>query len=271
MGLSVRSEGDYETAVLGNKKAVKILAFGDSWLSNPGSNSSFSIAKSIAGNFDVVIYSLTMAGKETAQSLTKGGLEALLKKYEKHNRDERQKFDVVLVSAGGSDIIEKNEFKKLLIDKNDIKDGSQGSEQFVDEAALNSKIKSIITLYEEIISKLIKINSEAKIITHNYGVAAYLKKGTRMLGIPVGGSWIESCFAEKHITDEKTQRDVFKYIFTHLGKGLINLQKKYSGNFKVIETQRLIQENDWKDEIHLTSAGCEKIAKEIYNEGIAKR
>ncbi|MDX9802079.1 MAG: SGNH/GDSL hydrolase family protein [Spirochaetia bacterium] len=271
MGLSVRSEGDYEMAVLGNKKAVKILAFGDSWLSNPGSNSSFSIVKSIAGNFDVVIYSLTMAGKETAYSLSRGGLEVLLKKYENHNRDERQKFDVVLVSAGGSDIIEKSELKKLLVDKNDLKEEKHNIEQFINKTALDNKIKSIISLYEEIISRLIKINSEAKIITHNYGVAAYLKKGTRMLGIPVGGSWIESCFTEKHITDEKIQRDVFRYIFTHLSYSLIDLQKKYSGNFKVIETQRLIHENDWKDEIHLTSAGCEKIAKEIYNEGIANR
>lgn len=271
MGLSVRSEGDYEMAALSNRKAVKILAFGDSWLSNPGSNSSFSIAKSIAGNFDVIIYSMTMAGKETAQSLSKGGLEALLKKYENHNRDERQKFDVVLVSAGGSDIIEKGELKKLIFDKNDIKDVSQDIGQYIDKTALNTKIKSIISLYEEIISRLIKINSDVKIITHNYGIAAYMKKGTRMLGIPVGGSWIESCFTEKNITDGKIQKDVFKYIFTQLSGGLISLQKKYSGNFKVIETQRLIQENDWKDEIHLTSAGCEKIAKEIYNEGIAKR
>lgn len=269
MGFSVTCDGDYEMAVTKARNFKKILAFGDSWLSNPGSASSESISKSMSEQFDVIVYCLTSAGKDSSESLSGKPVKNLLKKYESNAKNKNYAFSRVIVSAGRNDLIEKKELLKLLLDAGSVKKPNPNAADFINQDVLAAKISSIMKFYEEIITSLSSIDKEAKIVTHNYGLSTYSKKGHRMLGKVVGGSWIDNCFAEKKIDDENIRQDIVRHFFTLLGENFSALQNRYPGSFKAVKTQKLIEPDDWKDETHLKANGFQKIAGEIYNEGIA--
>lgn len=144
-------------------------------------------------------------------------------------------------------------------------------DQCIHKKRLNNKIKQIETVYEELIGRVkdCSANPDIKIVTHTYDYAIPIKKGYQLFDVfPMGESWMWPYLMDKGIDDPQDQRNIAKEILVRFRNKLLAIENRYPGEFKVVNTQGTIADNEWRNEIHPRPGGFKKIANKVYSEGI---
>ena len=245
--------------------AKKILAEGDSWFAYPRQffliGKASNIIDQLAKKKDLIIYSSASNGDEVTNMLSGDQKFGLLKRLG-HN-----KFDILLFSGGGNDIVGRYDFGFLLNER----EAGMTWQDCINTARLELKLSQIRLAYQELIerTKDVSLNPNIQIVTHTYDYAIPSKEGFELFDlISLKDSWMYPYLKRKKITDREDQKTIVKFVLQELRTILLDLQTSYQDCFRVIDTQGMLTEDEWRNEIHPTPDGFEKIAQKIYEEGI---
>lgn len=256
----------YDQLVASHPSAKKVLAEGDSWFAYPRefilAGPAANIVDQLAKRKDLVIYSTSSNGDEVVTMLSGKEKFSLLKRL------KYSKFDYLLFSGGGNDIVGRYDFDFL------IRPWSQGAtwQDCIDEERLAIKLEQLRGAYKSLCELVAEFsaNKEIKIVTHTYDLAIPSEEGFELFDIvPMGKSWMYPYLKEKNILDANDRKEIVKYIMIQFKEMLLGIENKYGSILKVVNTQGTLTESEWRNEIHPTSAGFKKIADKIYSGGLS--
>jgi len=257
-----------------NAEKYHIYAEGDSWFAYPrqwivvGADSN--AIQCLGEHDDLIIYNRATVGDE-AVTMVSG--EQKLEMFKTLNQ---QKFDVLLFSGGGNDM-GAYDFDFLLLDWQPSRFQAPGDfdpRKCLQMDRVNRRLRRIEDAYLELVDLTVQFskNTGIKIVTHNYGLA---------VPSPIGASFFDGAFHYDHghswmypylkakgyysdDTGKLMAREIVAYLMTQFAQILQNVQDAHPGKFFVAETQKVLNDNDWLNEIHPTPAGFKKVADVIY-------
>lgn len=251
---------EFDQFVQDNPTATKILAEGDSWFAYPRRYFIFGAASNVVDQLGksskYVIYSTASNGDEAVSMMSGEQKHAMMKRIRANN------YDFILFSGGGNDIVGRFDFDHLV----DEKRSGMTAFDCINKHRLDRKLNQIVAAYEELIERVAQysINQKTKIVTHTYDFAIPMKRGFELFDIfPIGESWMYPILMDRKITDGQEQRLVVKEILTEFKKRLVTIQASYHDKFKVVDTQGLLTDSQWRNEIHPTPAGFKLVARKI--------
>lgn len=252
----------YDRLIRENPGAVKMLAEGDSWFAYPRRfihfGASSNIVQILAERDYYVIYSTASIGDEVASMMTGE------QKFGFTKRLGTNKFDVILFSGGGNDIVGKYDFDLFLRPR-------QSSDQWqecIDIERLDNKLDLIESVYVELMERVIyySVNPEVRVVSHNYDFCVPSPEGYELFDLfPIGESWIYPFLMEKNFTDGDEQEAVIRFMLERFGARLARVQQKYPGKLFVADTQGTLSADQWRNEIHPSPDGFRMISTVIHN------
>lgn len=254
---------DFNSLVEETKKPIKILAEGDSWFAYPRKWIVFGAASNIVqvlGKKNRNIIYTTASNSDEAVTMMSGEQKISFTKRIMHNE-----FDIILFSGGGNDIVGKYDFDFFI----KYKDSSTALSDYINFERLNNKLNQIKSVYIELIERTIEFskNKNVKIITHTYDFINPMKEGFKLFDlIPIGESWVYPFFFRKGFKDIEEQKEITKIILKEFKKILLEVQASYPDRLVVVDTQGLLEEKHWRNEIHPKPSGFKIISKAIQNQ-----
>jgi lysophospholipase L1-like esterase len=111
-----------------------------------------------------------------------------------------------------------------------------------------------------------KRNSDLLLFHHTYDFPSPSDQGATFLGGALkfqgGRSWIKPYFQAAGWTDPAEQLALIRAMLLEFKAMLEEIEEEVHG-YRVIDTQGTLSPEDWRDEIHPTSSGFERIARKI--------
>lgn len=257
----------------GSLATRKILVEGDSWVSHPQLQN-LAQTLDMDGNGDYAILNLADPGATAREMFAKKSkqfwrLERLLTS-KKWGFD----FDLIVLSAGGNDIIGP-EIKEFLLNKTD-NPGKQGIE-LIDDTALKITLDEILGLYRQILTVIgrSRINAETPVVTHCYCALEPREVGTHLGAIKFNRGWVERYMEDdRNIFDGTEQRIIIKEMLKRFRDSVRMLETEFE-HFVIADTLNTLSKNGlpqtdmFHDEIHPNRHGFKKVYRRIKN--VAKR
>lgn len=249
----------------------RVLAEGDSWFHIGG------ITKAERNLIDAVnfkhkhtlLLNMAKSGDTMAnmsQRLNNQFLYQLMKDH---------KWDFILLSAGGNDLIdaliEKGNYEFNSETLSIIKSNSDGSsfKDFINYGDLDLFRKSILNNFKEFQAiKDATINKSTPVIIHTYDFPTPRNAPATVFYVNTG-PWLYKALTYKRV-DKRFWVEIADEIFTALADTIISLDGK--NNFNVAKTAGSLErawpetegnDHDWLNEIHPNSKGITKIASKI--------
>ncbi|WHR52404.1 peptidase C14 [Vibrio furnissii] len=243
----------------------RVLAEGDSWFAYPkkyfilGGDSN--IIDHLADRNDLLIYNTSSNGDEAVNMLSGDQKISLLKRLSYNS------FDYLLFSGGGNDIVGKYDFDFF------IRKYESGYSWLdcIDQGRINLKLEQIKLTYKILcqLTQEFSQNESIKIVTHTYDIARPVEKGFELFDvIPLGKSWMHPYLVKKGITQPEIQEAIVHHLLKSLKDALLEVQSEYP-ILQVVDTQGLLNDEQWLNEIHPNSEGFGIIADKIYNEALS--
>ncbi|MBY0310765.1 MAG: SGNH/GDSL hydrolase family protein [Phycisphaerales bacterium] len=251
-------------AALGATPSLRILAEGDSWFDFPFGGRPFKSGDVIARlqeRMDVPILNEAVRGDEVRQLL---GVKQR-RRIEELLADEELRFNVLLFSGGGNDIV-GDAFCLWLNDRAAV-DGDV--DRAVNETAFSHALGIVRSGYEQLIAirDAATRQSPPRSITlflHAYDFARPSGKG--VCGY---GPWLKPSLGYRGWTDMGEGTAIVRIVLTRFRQMLEDLARQ-STDVIVINTQQTLGPADWNDELHPNRTGFGKIA-ERFHEAIQNR
>lgn len=227
-------------------KPLTIIAEGDSWFKYViGKAVIFQLEKLLKTN----IQNLANPGDEVREMLSPVHLQRLAKLL-KRGPSRGWKYDCMLFSGGGNDLVGKDRFHKWL---HNYKKGMT-AKQLLNQKTLNAALAILEASYTELI-ELRNVNSpKTHLFFHGYDFA--IPDGRKACWL---GPWMQPGLAHRKIP-KSIRKEVVKLFLERFEQMLNKLAKKHKG-VTVIQTQGTLLNKDWANELHPTDAGFRKIAK----------
>lgn len=251
-------------AALETTPSLRILAEGDSWFDFPFGGRPFKSGDVIARlqeRMNVPILNEAVRGDEVRQLLgvkQRQRIEDLL-------ADDELRFNVLLFSGGGNDIV-GDAFCLWLNDRAAV-DGDV--ERAVNESAFSHALGIVRSGYEQLIAirdAAMRISPPRSItlFLHAYDFARPSGKG--VCGY---GPWLKPSLSYRGWTDMAEGTAIVRIVLTRFRQMLEDLARQ-STDVIVINTQQTLGPTDWNDELHPNRTGFGKIA-ERFHEAILNR
>lgn len=175
----------------------------------------------------------------------------------------KAKFDLILVSGGGDDIV--GDQACLWIAQND---GSMLPENAVDMMRLSDILGVIEAGYNDLFDMRDELAPDAWIVGHEYDFPQPQDKGVCGMG-----PWMYPGLMYRGWTKPEDQRTIAHVIMLAFGRMLADLveeQTSLGKKFLVVPTQGVLDiDVDWANEIHATDVGFGKIAG-AFNDSLAE-
>jgi hypothetical protein len=257
----------YETLQSGHF-SKKILIEGDSWVSHP-----FIGVENLATQIDefkpndYLILNIGDPGDEAKEIFEERGEQ--YKKLQRLISTENwgEKFDLILLSAAGNDIVGEEIRKKgYVLNKRDYPN-VYGKQLLTTN--FYSKIAEVVDGYDRFLQyKNNTRNSSTPIISHAYCYLTPREIGTHAGSIMFHKGWIKQHLKHQGITKDDEQYEIVCEMLDAFYLKVKELESKYS-NFLMVDTRTVLLKNDkpdlslWHDEIHPTGQGFELVAKHI--------
>lgn len=245
---------------------IRILAEGDSWLAYPRqfhmAGQQANLIDHLANMDNLLILTPPSNGDELLCQISGEKKFSLLKRL--HHID----FDLVLLSGGGNDFVGRYDFGFLLNEKTPQMEWRE----CINTTRLFIKIRQVEFAYRELVERIIDLQPRMRIVMHTYDFPVLTNTDHETFDvIPVGKSWMVPCFFQKGITNRGDQLKIVRNMLLRLKSCFYKIEKDYPENLTVVNTQGLLQERHWSNEIHPSSQGFGLIAHKIYFEGIIGR
>lgn len=184
------------------------------------------------------------------------------------------KWDLILLSGGGNDLIDAAEKILLPRDKRGAKSMSKAKD-YCDQGRLNQVVSSVQQGYRRILKLRDSAGSLARnkpIVVHTYDLPTPRNSPARFFSIPLLGPWLYTAAVKAEVPEEDWIK-VSRHLINTLSDGILALQDESKmKNFHVIETRKTLKmaalgttgdNGDWLNEIHPNSDGYTKIAKKL--------
>lgn len=245
-----------------NLHRKNILIEGDSWMSHP-----------LVGNLTVQLnqylrprcnfFSIGEIGHLAKDMMSGYQLEF----FQSVLRAKQWKFDLIIMSAGGNDILENSQTKFAL--KHLITNaGGDDYRAYIVEPLFSQVLDEVIDAYQTLIATRDEYAANCPIVTHTYDFMFPRNLGFDALGIKKG-PWVYPAMIDNGITNQQTQREIIKLMLLDFKARLIALKGQHY-NFHVVDTQGCLDDrtrwpvniSQWDDEIHPDSAGFKKLVRE---------
>jgi hypothetical protein len=253
-GLALRS-----IALESDKPNLRILAEGDSWFEYPlpvthGDGVIYQLEKLLGYE----IANMAHHGLEVEQMLGLSIRQDIIARL----TDPRVRFDALLFSGGGNDIV-GDQFCIWLKDFPPV----PPPDQMLDTTAVNSALAILEAEYRELLDIRNQFSPQTVILTHAYDFPPVTGKG-----VCGAGPWLKPSldFAYKHLgvanPDPNDEFVVVKTILQMFGAMLKRIAADPAvDKFVVVPTQGTLtpDASDWQNEIHPSSAGFVKIAQKF--------
>lgn len=261
----------FSAATKAHPDKYHIYAEGDSWFAYPrqwilfGADSN--IIQCLNERDDLIILNKANNGDEAEQMLS--GTE----KLEMFQALNTQRFDVLLFSGGGNDIVGAYDFDFFL---KDWEAGFAKAEDCIHLDRFMRRLNRIEDAYTDMVELALVFstpNPGIQIVTHVYDWALPDPRGASFLGgvfqYDGGKSWMYPYFKAKGYygadANNPLAAAVVKYMLSEFAARLRDVQAAYPETFHVVETQGLLNPDEWLNEIHPTPAGFKKVADLIYD------
>lgn len=239
-----------------NKRAARelsILAEGDSWfLYVPHRNN---VIFYLERMLNTEILNLARPGDEAWKMLT-GRQKKLLESTLKGGADGRSKFDILLFSGGGNDLVSDDRFGLWL---NDYERGMTAKD-VINPARLKIAFDSLQMHYEELIRIRDNVSPSTHLLLHGYDFA--IPDGRRICG---RGPWLQPALIQRGVPI-RLRRAVVKEFLIRFEKLLKKIARS-SEKISVVPTQGVLEDDEWHNELHPLNPGFKKIAN-IFREEI---
>lgn len=245
-------------AALDATPALRILAEGDSWFDFPFGGRPFKSGDVIARlqeRMDVPILNEAVRGDEVRQLL---GVKQR-RRIEKLLADDELRFNVLLFSGGGNDIV--GDAFCLWINDRSAVDGD--IDRAVNETAFGHALGIVRSGYEQLIAirDAAQRRSPPRSITlflHAYDFARPSGKG--VCGY---GPWLKPSLTYRGWTDMAEGAAIVRGVLTRFRQMLEDLARQ-SADVIVIDTHQTLGPTDWNDELHPNRVGFGKIAERFH-------
>jgi hypothetical protein len=168
----------------------------------------------------------------------------------------KARFDMILFSAGGNDIV-----GRCLLPLLRQRESWMSWRDCINEQRFQWRLDQIEGAYHELLALRNDYHPAAWIFSHDYDRAIPSDKPIRFGPFKVG-PWMKPYLEVKGIRDETEQRQIIWFMLERLSLMLQKLEQS-NERFYHVRTQETLKESEWGDEIHPTKAGFEKIAARI--------
>lgn len=163
--------------------------------------------------------------------------------------------EVFLFSGGGNDIA-GDEFISFLHHA----DSNLGV--LKNNFALSTINTNFRKYYQDLISKVLSVSSKTHIFVHGYGYARPSGKGAGVLGIQFVGPWLRPALGKKGITPETEGKRAIEELID-LYNDMLQALDNENPNFHYVDLRAIIEDSDWRDELHLQSSAFRLVSDEI--------
>lgn len=231
---------------------LTILAEGDSWFR-------YVIGKAVIFQLEkilnVEILNLAQPGDEAREMLT-GKQRRRLVRALKNGAADRRKYDFLLFSGGGNDLVGKDTFHKWL---HPYKKGMK-PEDIINNTTLQHALNLLGVHYRELISLRDEFSPKTHLVFHAYDFAYPNGKKACWLG-----PWLKPGLELRKVP-KRMRRQVVALFLMRFHDFLLSL-KAEAHQVVVVETHGTLQtENEWHNELHPRNPGFRKIADLFANE-----
>ena len=235
---------------------ITILAEGDSWFNY--SLAGEDVIDHLQRLLRIKIENLSAPGDEAREMLS-GRQKARLERELQQGPDQGLRYDFLLFSGGGNDLVGKDRFYRWF---HDYKKGMQPKE-VLNDAAITRALNLLGVSYKELIKIRDTHSPKTHIIFNAYDFAVPNGKG--VCGY---GPWLK-CGLKQRKIPKAMRREVVKLLLKKFARSLDSLARKHQ-RITVAQTQgTLPKKKHWDNEIHPTSEGFKKIAR-IFQQEIKK-
>ena len=236
----------YSSQRLLGSSPLAVLAEGDSW-------SRYIIGKAVifyvARGLGIEILNLAWPGDEVREMLT-GKQIVRLGRELRRGPASRRKYEFLLFSGGGNDLVGQDRFYKWL---NDYESGMSASE-LVNDQALSVAFAALELRYQELIALRDRESPVTTLLLHGYDFA--IPSGIRACG---QGPWLLPGLKLRRINGAALRREVVKEFLLRFDR-LLRRIAAASQNVEVMPTQGVLADKHWDNELHPTNPGFSLIA-----------
>jgi hypothetical protein len=236
-------------------RPLTLLADGDSWFDYPldgaipGIHTDVIAALPNQCKFAVHILNLAHYGFTSTQEM---GYAKQKKIHEVLSNTDNGKFDGILFSGGGNDIVGD----ALCIWLNDAKDVGGDYDRALDTVRLDGVIESVRSNYLDLIALRDEVLPGAPIFTHSYDLPVVSGVGVACLL----GPWLKPSLDFCGWTDPVKGAGVIHEIMQKFDGMLLELSLEPTNNLVHVQTQGTLMSGEWANELHPTPDGFKKIA-----------
>ncbi len=239
---------------------VRLLAQGDSWFAYPTRKPPFGSPSNLISwlrrDRNLLIESLASNGDEAAEMLVGA------QKFELIDALNADRFDGLLFSGGGNDIVGRYDFDFFLHDKRTT--GKSGA-ALIREDRFARRVALIEQVYLDLIDLTADYgkNRGLPIFSHTYDLAIPNNQGAEVWWLDVSGPWMWPYLVEKGITEPAEQREIVHTMLRRFARTLEKIAEAHPRRFFVVPTQGTLSRDHWRDEIHATSDGFRILAEKL--------
>jgi len=229
----------------------RVLTEGDSWFHLPiGTN----IVDHIEDLTKYNILRTESSGDEILQIMS-GKQKVRIRKYL-----SEYKFDALLFSAGGNDIVGADMEELLRVPA-----GSK-DDYFLIKERVENRMKIIKCIYKELIAIRDDLSPYTTIVVDCYDYIVPSGVPTRLFNyIRVAGPWIKPMLEAHNCTDPDVQKLIVKNLIDDFAELLKELEEE-NDRFVFLDTRGIVKEDEWQDEIHPNEKANERIARMFIEE-----
>lgn len=228
------------------KDMISILAEGDSWFR-------YIVGKAVIFQLEkllkIEILNLAFPGDETRDFLSPKQKARLISELKK-GPAKRMKFDYLLFSGGGNDLVGTDRFYKWL---HPYTKGMTAAD-VLNKKTLKAALMLVEMNYEELIELRDENSPKTQIILHAYDFA--IPDGRGVCG---KGPWMEPSLEMRKVP-KSLRQEVVKLFLIEFDKLLKKVARRHK-LVKVVTTQGTLANSEWANELHPTSPGFKRIAK----------
>ena len=225
---------------------VRIIAEGDSWFLYMVGRA---VIDHLEQKLDISILNLAFPGDEVGGMMV-GKQRARLVRELKHGAATGKKFEFLLFSGGGNDLVGAETFYKWL---NPWVPGTTDLRECINWTTLEAMLEILRVGYQHVLDIRDSHSPNTVLVFHGYDFAPPNGKGVCGLG-----PWLEPGLEERKIP--KRYRAEVVRLFLQRFEDWLNEFAANNNDLIVVPTQGTLATSEWANELHPKNAGFSKIA-----------